>query len=159
MKIRIRYVTFFIVGIIILIAVYIFHENQPEKPEKIVVPVFTPPQKRYKKTENTFREIVEQLFGCTFQSCRPDFLRNPMTGKNLELDMYNDRLKLAFEYQGIQHRKFTPLFHKSVYDFQYQLWKDQLKKNLCKKAGIRLICISDTTKPSRENVINLLNSN
>jgi hypothetical protein len=120
----------------------------------------------FKKTEKEFRRIIEELFkrkyggvDILFPSCRPDFLRNPKTGKNLELDMYCPLLNLAFEYQGIQHRKFTKMFHKSMKDFYDQIDRDQYKKYQCQKLGIKLICISDMIKPTEENVIKLLREN
>jgi len=36
---------------------------------------------------------------------RPDFLKNPKTGKNLEIDFYIPILKIGFEYQGGVHFK------------------------------------------------------
>jgi len=57
----------------------------------------------------------------------------------LELDFYLPNFALAFEVQGIQHFRFTPLFHKSIQDFHDQLERDRRKKNLCIHAGIDLI--------------------
>ncbi len=96
-----------------------------------------------KKHESRCRFIFETLFQAPFTSIRPDFLRYK-TGKNLELDGYNDELKLAFEYQGVQHRKYTPMFHKSYRDFVKQQERDQFKKEKCHELGIRLIEIPDT---------------
>ena len=100
------------------------------KPKKII----------RKKFDNRCREIVQNYFGVGFPSVRPEFLKYK-TGKNLELDMYNDDLKLAFEYQGIQHYKYTPMFHKSINDLYEQQERDKFKFNRCKELGITLIYI------------------
>jgi len=55
------------------------------------------------KDEKECRVIFEKITGCKFPSKRPNFLKNPKTGFNLELDGYCEELKLAFEYDGEQH--------------------------------------------------------
>lgn len=52
------------------------------------------------KMERICKITLEILTGYRFESVRPDWLRNPLTGRNLELDCYNDTLKLALEYNG-----------------------------------------------------------
>lgn len=99
----------------------------------------------YNKNEKQCRRIVERIYGRAFPSIRPDFLKNPITGKNLELDMYNKDLKLAFEYNGVQHYKYTPFFHKSHKDFEKQKAYDNYKKSICEHLGITLIAIPYTT--------------
>jgi hypothetical protein len=103
------------------------------------------PQRKqiHKKHETRCRAILERLLKAPFTSVRPAFLKYT-TGKNLELDGYNAELKIAFEYQGIQHRQFTPLFHKTYTDFQKQVERDTWKANVCAKKGILLLSIPDT---------------
>jgi hypothetical protein len=108
--------------------------NEPTKKKKRIL----------KKHETRCRAILEDLFEQPFTSIRPDFLRYPKTGRNLELDGYNPTLNLAFEYQGVQHRKFCPLFHESYQDFVDQLERDGYKKNQCEKLGIKVLYIPDT---------------
>jgi hypothetical protein len=98
-----------------------------------------------KKHETRSRLVFENIFQVPFKSVRPPFLKY-IHGKNLELDGYNADLNIAFEYQGIQHRQFTPLFHKTYSDFQKQLARDEWKHQKCKERGIRLLCIPDTIK-------------
>jgi hypothetical protein len=88
--------------------------------------------------------ILENLFETSFISIRPDFLKYPKTGKNLELDGYSKDYNLAFEYQGVQHRKFCPLFHQTYQDFVDQLERDEYKKRRCEQLGIRVLYIPDT---------------
>lgn len=91
------------------------------------------------KYEKKCRDIFESLFDTDFPKIRPDFIVNTKTGKRLELDGYNEKLKLAFEYQGQQHYNFSPYFHKTQEDFTNQVYRDKIKKEACDKKGITLI--------------------
>ena len=112
--------------------------------------LYTPKYKHTSKCRNKYekecRRIIEQIYKQPFPSMRPYFLRNHTTGKNLELDMYNPYLNLAIEYDGIQHRKYTPFYHKSHDDFISQQSRDLLKRKLCKEYNLDLIKIPDTVK-------------
>lgn len=98
-----------------------------------------------KKNEKRCREIFESIFGSPFPSVRPSFLKRK-NGKALELDGYNDKLKLAFEYNGVQHYKFSPRFHGSPNDFREQEQRDRDKRRMCAAAGVTLIEIPYTVK-------------
>lgn len=93
------------------------------------------------KGESICRQFLENYFDKPFPNCRPDFLRNPVTGgkHNLELDCFNKELKLAVEYHGAQHYKFIPFFHKSKEAFYNQKYRDELTKRGCKDHGVVLI--------------------
>lgn len=93
------------------------------------------------KPERRCREIFESIFRAPFKKIRPDWLKNPVTGKNLELDGYNEDLKLAYEYDGRQHSEYTPHFHKDPNDFKYQLEKDKFKDRMCQLRSITLVRI------------------
>ena len=69
-------------------------------------------KQRDSKGEIECRRVLEHLFRRPFNKSRPDFLRNPVTGGNfnLELDCYNRDLRLAVEYNGAQHYKYIPYF-------------------------------------------------
>jgi hypothetical protein len=99
-----------------------------------------------KKYETKCRDILEKLFNKSFPSCRPDFMKRQVTGRNLELDGYNHELKLAFEYNGAQHAQFVPKFHKTITDFEQQLQRDKEKRQLCLENNITLIEIPHTIK-------------
>src|ERR1700694_2780381 len=68
--------------------------------------------------EERCRNFFETVFGLPFNKCRPEFLKNPLTHKKLELDGFNPSIPtsigmgLAFEYNGAQHYFFTPRYHK-----------------------------------------------
>jgi hypothetical protein len=91
------------------------------------------------KLELQTKFLLENIFNLPFYKIRPNFLRNEVTGHNLEIDLYNDELKLAIEVQGDQHYKFTPFFHKNKETFMLQRYRDEMKKQKCLKKGITLI--------------------
>ena len=98
-----------------------------------------PKQKRVNKTEEMCRKIIEKIYGKKFPTIRPDFLKSPMTKKNLELDCYCEELNIALEYNGQQHYKYTPHFHKRKKNFYSQVHRDDWKRKRCRELGIRLI--------------------
>ena len=98
------------------------------------------------KGEAHARHLASIIFGKTFEKIRPDMLKNNVTGHNLELDLYNDELKLGIEYSGAQHYKYIPFFHKNYEHFQTQKYRDEIKRMLCEKNGIKLIEIPYTVK-------------
>lgn len=65
---------------------------------------------------------------------RPDWL------EGLELDIYLPDLKLAFEYQGIQHYQAVEHWGGKA-QLEIQQEHDRRKKKLCEDLDIRLICI------------------
>lgn len=91
------------------------------------------------KLELQTKFLLESIFKVPFYKIRPNFLRNEVTGHNLEIDLYNDDLKLAVEVQGDQHYKFTPFFHRNKETFLMQRYRDEMKKQKCIKEGITLI--------------------
>jgi hypothetical protein len=98
------------------------------------------------KGEIECRRVLKKLFNRPFNKCRPDFLRNPVTGGNfnLELDCYDDQLHLAVEYNGIQHYKYVPYFHKNKEAFLNQKYRDDMKRRICKDNKITLIEVPNT---------------
>lgn len=143
-----RWELFVIVSILVLIFCYFFtHQDEYRGISYGADQSIVKKRKRVpKKHETECRRIIESVLKVPFTSVRPDFLKNPKTGKNLELDMYNPSLKLALEYQGVQHRKYTPFFHKSYSDFMGQVERDNYKKKRCMDEGIDLICVPDNIK-------------
>jgi len=94
------------------------------------------------KGEAHARALAKKIFGKDFTKIRPDFLKNNVTGKNLELDILNEELKLAIEVDGEQHSKYIPFFHKNYEHFLNQKYRDEIKNMLCQQNGIRLIRIN-----------------
>lgn len=105
----------------------------------------TPCQGGTSKGEQLCKTFAEFYFQKPFEKTRPDFLKNPVTGENLELDLYNAELKIAIEYNGSQHYNYNSFMHKNSRDkFQNQQYRDLIKKDLCDKQGITLIIVPYT---------------
>lgn len=106
------------------------------------VPKYQKPKPRVittSKGEIICKNVMEKIFKKPFEKVRPDFLHNKVTGKCLELDIFNEELKVAVEYSGQQHYKYTPYFHKNYEAFMNQRYRDEMKKVKCEEAGIKLI--------------------
>jgi hypothetical protein len=118
--------------------------------------IYKPPKKaprikrkaKESKGEGECRKVIERVFNKSFPSIRPDFLSNPVTGGNfnLELDCYNSGLRLAIEYNGRQHYYYIPFFHKNKEAFLNQKYRDDMKRRICKDNGITLIEVPYTVK-------------
>lgn len=92
------------------------------------------------KSESLCRSIFEELLGIDFLKKRPKWLT--WRDRPLELDGYNEEAKIAFEYQGEQHEKYIPHFHRNgPNDFELQLEKDKFKIRRCKEQGVLLFVI------------------
>ena len=98
-------------------------------------------QKDKHQTEHLCRQVLEAMIGLKLPKVRPKWLVNPTTKRCLELDMYNEEHKLAFEYDGSQHDVYTPHYHTNEHHFQYRKLLDKLKNELCREAGVSLIRI------------------
>lgn len=99
------------------------------------------------KGEIECRRVLRNMFGLPFNKDRPNFLRNEVTGgNNLELDCYSPELGLAIEYNGIQHYKYIPYFHKNKEAFLNQKYRDEIKRRMCKDNNVILIEVPYTVK-------------
>ena len=94
------------------------------------------------KSERLMAEYVNKHFtDNTFIKKRPDWLKNT-SGRNLELDYYCEELKLALEYNGLQHYEYNTYFHKgNIENFHKQQERDEFKKKRCEEEGVYLIII------------------
>lgn len=82
------------------------------------------------KREKLCREALEDLLNIRFHKVRPDWLRNPETGRPLELDGFNPCAGIAFEFDGDGH---------DVDERQKR--KDSVKDQICAEIGVVLIRI------------------
>ena len=101
---------------------------------------------RPSKGEALCKQVIEEIYNAPFYCVRPDFLKNPETGRNLELDLYNDFHKIAVEYDGLQHSIFPNSFHKTREEFINQVRRDEYKIDMCDKHGIYLIRVPYNVK-------------
>lgn len=86
----------------------------------------------------------EHLFAVQFTKHRPNWLTNPDTNRQLEIDMYNENIKFGVEYNGKHHDEFDPVFHKTLEGFDKMQANDRLKIAKCKENGIALVIVSST---------------
>ena len=117
--------------------------NTPKLPNEFLEPVCHEDNNKFlSKGEKMCRDTMEKIYGVPFKNIRPKWLKNPETGRCLELDCYNEKLKLAVEYNGEQHYVWPNGFKNQSYqDFLNQIKRDELKKNICDKSGVDLIVV------------------
>jgi hypothetical protein len=146
----------FISVIAIIIIFFKFRKQRKKKyyidiDDLLGIPKYKSTTKKFKrikesKGERKCRDVLEKIFNKPFKKVRPAFLNNDITGEELELDAYNEDLKLAVEYQGRQHTQFTPFFHKNHETFRNQQYRDYMKRQKCQENGIILIEVPYTVK-------------
>lgn len=105
--------------------------------------------------ETLTRQIIQEITKKTFVKTKPLWLINDR-GNQMEIDMYNDELKLGIEYDGKQHDKLT-YYSKTQDKLNHRMEDDQLKRKLCRVNGVTLICVPHVydTKESIEQFISL----
>jgi hypothetical protein len=123
-------------------------------PGTISTPKYSPQPRKKSQGEEECRRVLQTIYGRPFNSHRPNFLRNSVTGgsHNLELDCYDSDLSLAVEYNGAQHYKYTPHFHKNKEAFYNQKYRDDMKRRICKDMGVTLIEVPYTIKIENINL-------
>lgn len=96
------------------------------------------------KTEDDIRSVFEKLLNKEFPQSYPRFL-SLSRYRHLQLDGFNEELKLAFEYDGPHHFKKVVYKGKPI-DLEKQKERDRIKDELCEQNGVRLIRIKYTIK-------------
>jgi len=88
-------------------------------------------------------KVFEEYLGRQVKTnIRPNFLKNPITGHNLELDIFDPETNIAIEYNGIQHYEYVKHWHKNDPEkYKKQLERDIIKRKLCYENGIILIIV------------------
>ena len=155
--------------LVILVGLWIFFGRRrftnhticfPEPPKKSTITLKYVPYRRPMEPAEpkTFRsrgeaiccQVLEEIFGKPFVRIRPDFLKNPETNYNLEIDCYNDDLKLGVEWNGVQHYVYPNYTGQSYDEFIKQVRRDKFKVEACDAAGVYLITVPYNTA---ENMI------
>jgi predicted RNA-binding Zn-ribbon protein involved in translation (DUF1610 family) len=93
----------------------------------------------------------EAIAEYSFENCT-----NPSTGKVLRFDAYFKASNIAFEYQGIQHHKHIPFFHKGNNTLEYQQYKDAVKREYCTENNILLIILNYDEPLTKEILVEKL---
>lgn len=118
-------------------------DSTPTLPEGFhtrIAPIVKP--KQYEsRGERQCRLVMEMMYNKPFPKMRPHFLRNPETGRLLELDCFCEELRLAVEYNGLQHYVWPNYTNQSHKDFIKQCRRDQLKVDLCDLNDVYLITV------------------
>ena len=70
----------------------------------------------------------------------------------LQLDGYCAKLNVGFEYNGIQHYKYTKYFHKTTQGFSKQKIRDKKKRHRCKELGLNIIEVPYTIFKQDEEI-------
>ncbi len=142
-----KWILYFIIGFLLLWIIGQWLKDTPD----VLQPYFKKNRKlalekepNVSRGETVSKKAAEKIFKKRFQKIRPDFLKNNVTGMNLEIDIFNEELKLGIEYSGRQHYEFVPFFHKNKEAFLNQKYRDEIKRMKCQTEGINLIEIPYT---------------
>lgn len=109
--------------------------------------------------ESFCRRIIERYFKRPFPKVRPNWLINPKTNCKLELDGFNEELRIAFECDGAQHYYFPNDFHRTKEIFLVQKDRDKLKSELCKNNNIVLVRIKAFNFKNFDNLRKIILNN
>lgn len=83
--------------------------------------------------------VTEYLCESPILEWKHDKLINPKTGINLRIDAYFKENNIAIEFDGEQHFKYKPHYHKTYDKFLYRKYLDNLKNNIMENLNIPLI--------------------
>lgn len=87
----------------------------------------------------------------TFKDCV-----NPKTGRRLKFDFTIPSKNIIIEYDGIQHYKFTPRYHRNLDEFVQTQTFDNIKNQFCKDNGWILVRIM-YNQNIKQQIIKVLN--
>lgn len=101
--------------------------------------------------ERLCRLFFENIFNKKFPKVRPKWLGAEKTGRPMEIDGFNQELKLGFEYNGSQHYKVKTLFYKTINkrkELEKRRQGDVYKINLAKHRGVNIISVPYWVEPN-----------
>jgi len=113
-------------------------------------------KKRIHHSERRMKRLLDKIFpNEEYQdNVWPDWLINPSTGRNLELDRYYPNINLAFEYNGAQHYVacFKSDMEKENARVARQMISDTAKRDVCAQQGIKLMVIKFSDHLTLDNL-------
>ena len=99
-------------------------------------------KRKYHKTEGKLLEILKQIFGRVNVIASVHPLWAFSTKKVLlEYDIGVPSIRLLVEYDGIQHYEYPNFFHKTRKEFNAQVERDKLKRELAFSNGWNLLVV------------------
>ncbi|NML35452.1 zinc-ribbon domain-containing protein [Paraburkholderia antibiotica] len=101
--------------------------------------------------ERLCRYYFEALTSHRFPKARPTWLVNER-GNRMELDGYNEKLKLAFEHQGEQHYRPVAHFNRRGETLLRRQRDDERKLQLSEQRGITLVAVPFSVPTSELDV-------
>lgn len=134
-----------IIFILIIIAVLLFVYFGYNITDNIAQ-VFIGGRTRYKdlkthprsKSEAYVIDILEKITNKKFPTAYPQWLK--WDGVRLELDGYNEKLRLGLEFSGPLHTKWSPALEPYEKYFE-RISRDYIKRQLAKASAVNLIVI------------------
>jgi len=114
--------------------------------DSTTAPVLPQPTPLAASGEKETKASLERLLCVPFVKIRPAWLRNTVhnTGRNLEIDCYNEELGVCVEYDGKQHESYPNAWHKTRAEFVAQQERDELKRRVCEARGLAFIVVPHT---------------
>eukprot|EP01114_Cavostelium_apophysatum_P020910 TRINITY_DN7146_c0_g1_i1.p1 TRINITY_DN7146_c0_g1~~TRINITY_DN7146_c0_g1_i1.p1 ORF type:complete len:487 (-),score=70.02 TRINITY_DN7146_c0_g1_i1:20-1480(-) len=108
-----------------------------------------PNQTHISKGQQKLWDILQPLIGDLQMNYRHPSLIRKDTLQSMEVDLWSESLKLAVEYQGLQHyaSKFPNI------TAEYQQKRDLEKRSACARAGITLVEVPYWWKGDRESLL------
>lgn len=86
--------------------------------------------------EEITKQFMEFVYDAPFPKRKPKWLC--YEGLRLELDGFNELLKIAFEHDGDQHFRHIDRFHKHI-SLEQMIERDKAKTRICHEHGVSLL--------------------
>ena len=101
-------------------------------------------------------QILNQKYDDVKTEYSWDWLKNDRTNRSMYVDFYIPSINTVIEYDGEQHYKYCPYFHRTLEQFENQVYRDKLKDMLLKEHNIRIIRIKYNDKITNSFIYNIL---
>jgi hypothetical protein len=137
-------------------AISLIHNNKRKnKVEVVIANKFNPTDNSKTNLLNNGNSSIGEHLTCEafkvlignrkiVKNIRPKFLTNPNTGRALEIDCYCPELGCGVEYNGLQHYEYPNIFNKSEEEFEQQVERDLIKRELADLNGTPIFTVPCT---------------